>query len=142
MSQVDKLIDIAGRRSDEALLAWQQLKAQCSEAIRKLSLLKEYRERYSSLMRDGLEAGMPATATMAYLEFIGQIDEVVLRQESDLGSIEQACERQWQALVEARREKRTYEMVSERVAAREAEAALRRRHAEIDELIQRAVTLR
>jgi len=93
-------------------------------------------------MCDGLEAGMPATATMAYLEFIGQIDEVVLRQEVDLGSIEQACERQWQALVEARREKRTYEMLSERVAAREAEAALRRRHAEIDELIQRAAALR
>lgn len=142
MSQVDRLIDIAGRRSEEALFAWQQLRDQCSEAIRKLTLLKEYRERYRALMRDGLQVGMPATATMAYLEFIGQIDEVVLRQESDLGSIEKACERQWQALVEARREKRTYEALNERVAAREAEVALRRRHAEIDELIQRAVALR
>jgi flagellar export protein FliJ len=141
MSQVDKLINIAGRRSEEALLAWQKLRAQCGEAIRKLSLLKEYRERYRNLMRDGLQTGMPATATMAYLEFIGQIDEVVLRQESDLGTIEQACERQWQALVEARREKRTYEVLNERIAAREAEAALRRRHAEIDELIQRAAAL-
>ena len=79
MSQVDKLIDIAGRRSDEAMLAWQHLKAQCTEAIRKLSLLKEYRERYHALMRDGLESGMPATATMAYLEFIGQIDELIQR---------------------------------------------------------------
>jgi flagellar export protein FliJ len=142
MPQVDRLIDIAGRRSEEALLAWQQLRAQCAEAIRKLTLLKEYRERYHDRMRHGLEAGMPATATMAYLEFIGQIDEVVLRQENDLGSIEQACERQWQALVEARREKRTYEALNERLAAREAEAALRRRHAEIDELIQRAAALR
>jgi flagellar protein FliJ len=142
MSQVDRLIDIAGRRSEEALLAWQQLRAQCAEAIRKLTLLKEYRERYHDRMRDGLEAGMPATATMAYLEFISQIDEVVLRQENDLGSIEQACERQWQALVEARREQRTYETLNERLAAREAEAALRRRNAEIDELIQRAATLR
>lgn len=138
MSQVEKLIGLAGRRSDEALLAWQQLRAQCAEAMRKLSLLKQYRERYRDLMHTGLEAGMPATATMAYLDFIGQIDEVVLRQESDLGTIERACAQKWQTLLEARREKRTYEVLSERVAAREAEAALRRRHAEIDELIQRA----
>ena len=141
MSQLEKLINIAGHRTDEALLAWQQLRAQCAEAIRKLTLLKEYRERYRTMMRAGLEAGMPATATMAYLEFIGQIDEVVLRQESDLGTIELACERQWQQLLDARREKRTYEVLGDRVAAREAAAALRRQQAEIDELIQRAAAL-
>lgn len=141
MTQVDKLIDIAGQRSDEALRAWQQLRAQCAEAMRKLSLLKQYRERYRNLMHAGLEAGMPAAATVAYLEFIGQIDEVVLRQESDLGSIEQACARQWEMLTEARREKRTYELLGERVAARQAEAALRLRHAEIDDLIRRVATM-
>lgn len=141
MPRMDKLIDLAASRSDEALRAWQQLSEQCAEAMRKLQLLKEYRERYRGRMNAGLEAGMPATAMRAYLDFIGQIDEVVLRQESGLGTIEQACAQQWQALVEARREHRTFEILGERLAAKDAAAALRRRNAEIDDLIQRAVSM-
>jgi flagellar export protein FliJ len=135
---MDKLIGIAGRRSEEALLAWRRLRAQCDEAMRKLSLLKQYCERYRGLMRAALTEGMPAPATLAYLDFIRQIEEVVLRQESDIGSLEAACARHWQTLVEARREKRMYEILGERAAAREVQAALRRREAEMDELLQRA----
>jgi flagellar export protein FliJ len=141
MPQIHKLIDIAGRRSDEALAAWQQLREQCADAIRKLSLLQEHRARYLERMRASLEAGMPATATVAYLDFIGQIDEVVVRQQDNLHTIEQACARQWEVLVEARREKRTFEILGERDAARQAEAAVRRGQAEIDDLIHRAAML-
>jgi flagellar export protein FliJ len=141
MPRMDKLIDLAASRSDEALRAWQQLSEQCAEAMRKLALLKEYRERYQGRMAAGLEAGMPATAMRAYMEFIGQIDDVVLRQESALGTIEEACAQQWQLLVEARREQRTFEILGERIAAKDAEATLRRRNAEIDDLIQRAAAL-
>lgn len=141
MPRMNKLIGLAASRSDEALRAWQQLSEQCAEAMRKLALLKEYRERYRGRMTAGLEAGMPAAAMRAYMDFIGQIDEVVTRQESGLGTIEEACAQQWQALVEARREHRTFEILGERMAARDAEAALRRRNAEIDDLIQRASRL-
>jgi flagellar export protein FliJ len=141
MPPMDKLIGVAGQRSDEALRAWQQLSEQCADAMRKLALLKEYRERYRVRMSDGLAAGMPVTATRAYLDFIGQIDEVVQRQEHGLGTIEQACAHKWQELLVARREKRTFEILGERLAAKDAEAALRRRRAEIDELIQRAATM-
>jgi flagellar biosynthesis chaperone FliJ len=41
--------------------------------------------------------------------------------------------------VEARREKRTYEILSERAKMRKADTASRRKQAEIDELLQRAV---
>jgi flagellar export protein FliJ len=141
VSRIGKLMGMAGRRSDDALMAWQQLKVQCDEAMRKLSLLKQYRERYRDRMRTNLAEGMPATATLDYLAFIGQIDEVVLRQEGDLGNLQEACARQWQQLVEARREKRRYEILSEWAAAREAEALLRRQQAEIDELLQRAALM-
>jgi flagellar export protein FliJ len=141
MAGVDKLIDVAGRRSDEALVAWQRLRTQCDEALGKLSLLKQYRDRYGSRMHACLAAGMAATETVAYLDFIGQIDEVVLRQEADLGSLESACARRWQELIEARRERRMYEILGERIAARQAEAALRRGRAEIDELLQRAARM-
>lgn len=141
MPRMDKLIDLAASRSDEALRAWQLLRDQCAEAMRKLELLKEYRERYRGRMSAGLEAGMPVAAMRAYMDFIGQIDEVVLRQESGLGTIEQACAQQWEALIEARREQRTFEILGERLAAKDAEAALRRRNAEIDDLIQRASML-
>ncbi len=137
MAGLNKLIALAGRRSDGALATWQRLKTQCDEALTKLSLLKQHRERYREMLRAGLGEGMPALSTMAYLGFIGQIDEVVLRQESEVGRLEQACERQWQELVETRREKRVYEIVNERVASRELAAALRRAQAEIDDLLQR-----
>ncbi len=137
MSGLHKLITLAGRRSDGALVTWQRLKEQCEEALTKLSLLKQHRERYRDLLRTGLGEGMPAISTMAYLGFIGQIDEVVLRQESEVGRLEQACARQWQELVERRREKRMYEIVSERAASRELATALRRAQAEIDDLLQR-----
>ena len=138
---MDKLIGIAGRRSDEALLAWQQLRAQCDEALRKLSLLKQYRERYRDLMHGALQDGMPAAAMLAYLDFIKQIEEVVLRQESDIGSLEAACAERWQDLVTARREKRMYEILGERATAEEMQAVLRRKQAEVDELLQRATKL-
>lgn len=137
MSGLQKLISHAGRRSDGALATWQRLKEQCDEALAKLALLKQHRERYRDLLRSGLGEGMPALSTMAYLGFIGQIDEVVLRQESEVGRLEQACARQWQELVETRREKRMYEIVHERAASRELAAALRRAQAEIDDLLQR-----
>lgn len=137
MSALQHLITVAGRRSDGALADWQRLRQQCQEALTKLALLKQYRDRYHELLRSGLEEGMPAVSTVAYLGFIGQIDEVVLRQEGEVGRIEQACERQWQELVESRREKRMYEIVNERITSRELEAAFRRSQAEIDDLLQR-----
>ena len=137
MAGLNKLITLASHKSDGALATWQRLKKQCDDALTKLSLLKQHRERYREMLRSGLGEGMPAMSTMAYLGFIGQIEEVVLRQESEVGRLEAACLRQWEELIEIRREKRTYEIVSEKAAEREMASALRRSQAEIDELLQR-----
>jgi len=137
MAGLNKLITLASHKSDGALATWQRLKKQCDDALMKLSLLKQHRERYREMLRSGLGEGMPAMSTMAYLGFIGQIEEVVLRQESEVGRLEAACLRQWEELIEIRREKRTYEIVSEKAAEREMASALRRSQAEIDELLQR-----
>jgi flagellar export protein FliJ len=137
MASLHKLISVTGKRSDAAVVAWQRLKAQCDEALLKLSLLKQHRERYREMLNSGLGEGMPALSTMAYLGFIGQIEEVVLRQESEVGRLEAACSRQWEQLVELRREKRTYEVFTEKLAERELATALRRSQAEIDDLLQR-----
>jgi flagellar export protein FliJ len=137
MAALHKLISITGRKSDSALATWQRLKAQCDDALMKLSLLKQHRERYRELLNAGLGEGMPAMSTMAYLGFIGQIEEVVFRQEGEVGRLEAACTRQWHELTEIRREKRIYEIVHERTAERELMTALRRSQAEIDDLLQR-----
>ena len=137
MAALHKLISVTGKKSDDAIATWQRLKAQCDEALKKLSLLKQHRERYRDLLNANLGEGMPAMSTMAYLGFIGQIEEVVLRQESEVGRLEAACTRQWEELVEIRREKRTYEIVNERAVERELASALRRSQAEIDDLLQR-----
>jgi flagellar export protein FliJ len=141
MPGMNKLIDLAGRRSAEARAAWQRLRGQCDEALRKLSLLKQYRERYRGLLDAALKQGMPAMATLAYVDFIKQIEEVMLRQESDIGSLEAACAQRWQELVDTRRELRIYGIVSERAAAEEEQKALRHRQARLDELLQRAAQL-
>ena len=137
MASLHKLISVTGKRSDAAVVAWQLLKAQCDEALLKLSLLKQHRERYREMLNTGLGEGMPAMSTMAYLGFIGQIEEVVLRQENEVGRLEAVCARQWEQLVELRREKRTYEVFTEKLAERELATALRRSQAELDDLLQR-----
>ena len=138
MSGLQTLIQFAGRRSDGALMAWQRLRAQCDQARQKLLMLKQHEANYRDLMRCDLQQGISASATMTYIGFIGQIEAVVVRQEGEIGSLEEACARQWQELVEARREKRMYEILAERAAARQSEAAARRAAAEFDELVQRA----
>ena len=137
MAALHKLIDVTGRRGDAAVAAWQHLKAQCDDALLKLSLLKQHVERYRQMLNSGLGQGMPAMSTMSYLGFIGQIEEVVSRQETEVGRLEAACLRQWEELIEIRREKRGYEIVSEKAAEREMTTALRRSQAEIDDLLQR-----
>ena len=137
MASLHKLISVTGKKSDGALATWKRLKAQCDEALMKLSLLKQHRERYRDLLNAGLGEGMPAMSTMAYLGFIGQIEEVVQRQETEVGRLEAACARQWEELTEIRREKRTYEIVNERAAERELATALRRSQTEIDDLLRR-----
>src|SRR5258708_32964813 len=109
MSALHKMIELAEQRSDGALLTWQRLKQQCDEALMKLSLLKQHRGRYHNLFRAGLEQGMPAMSTMAYLGFIGQIDEVVIRQESVVGRIEAPGTQQWRGVCGRRRDKRRCE---------------------------------
>jgi flagellar export protein FliJ len=140
MAGLRTLIDVTRRRTEGALVTWQRLRTQCDDARQKLLLLKQHGDHYRDLMRAGLRQGMPAASTMAYVGFIGQIEEVVVRQETEVGSLEEVCARQWQELVDARREKRMYEILGERAAARELEAASRRGQAEIDELLQRLAT--
>jgi flagellar export protein FliJ len=89
-------------------------------------------------MSAGLQQGMSATSVMAHIGFLGQIETVVGRQENEIGSLEDACARQWRELIEARREKRMCEILNERAATRNADAASRRGQADIDELLQRA----
>jgi flagellar export protein FliJ len=137
MAALHKLISVTEKRSDAAVATWQRLKAQCDEALLKLSILRQHVERYRQMLNAGLGEGMPAMSTMAYLGFIGQIEEVVQRQENEVVRLEAACTRQWQELIEVRREKRTYEIVSEKAAERELATALRRSQSEIDDLLQR-----
>ncbi|HEX3860963.1 MAG TPA: flagellar export protein FliJ [Stellaceae bacterium] len=140
-SDMKVLINLAGHRSDDAIATWQNLQQQCQQALAKLALLKEHRERYEDLLRGGLQRGMSAIATRAYLNFTRQIDDIVHRQQDEVERIEAAVARQWEHVVELRREKRVYEILGERAAAQELETALRRSQSEIDDLLQRAASL-
>src|SRR3984957_20959471 len=105
MASLHRLISVTGKKSDAAVATWQRLKAQCDDALMKLSLLKQHVERYRQMLNTGLGEGMPAMSTMAYLGFIGQIEEVVLRQGNEVGRLEAGGARPWEQLGELRRER-------------------------------------
>jgi flagellar export protein FliJ len=138
MSGFAILVKLAEHRADEAVAAWQRLTAQCDDARDKLVLLQRHRETYRELTQAGLRHGMPAGAILAYVGFIGQIETVVVRQSNELGELEAACVRQWQAVVDSRRDKRRYEILAERVNARDAAAAAQRTRVETEEALARA----
>ena len=139
MPGLGALIEFAGRRVDAAMIAWQRLRTQCDEAKHKLLLLKQHGEGYGNLMHARLQDGMSATSMVSHIGFIGQIEAIVGRQESEVRGLEEGCTRLWQELVEARREKRMYEILSERAKMAKDAMASRHMQAEIDELLQRAV---
>jgi flagellar export protein FliJ len=141
MSGYQSLADLAGNQADTQQVQWRRLLGQCDGAKRKLIQLRQYAERYHLQMRSHLSDGMEATATMIFLRFIGQIEAVIAKQEREVTRLEQACLEQWHRLVEARREKRMYEVLRDRAAAEKVALALRRSQAEIDELMGRIVKL-
>jgi flagellar export protein FliJ len=138
MSGLALLLELAGRRADDAVAAWQRLDAQCADARHKLALLEQHRDAYRRLTDSGLRDGMPAGAIAARIGFIGQIEAVLGRQAQELERLEAACAHHWQALVDARRDRRGYEILTERVAARAAAAAARRIGRETDDALSRA----
>jgi flagellar export protein FliJ len=138
MKALTTLIKLAERRTDEAVTAWRRLHAQCEDARHKLDLLQRHGEGYRDLMRADLQRGMPATAIAACLGFIGQIEAVVGHQQRELVQLEEACAHQWQELVTLRGERRMFEILSERAAAKDAATVAHRQRREIEEALMRA----
>jgi len=132
---------VGSSRVDQQLAIWRKLMAQCQEAQHKLATLGQFAERYREQMRSQLLEGMAASASMAFIGFIGQVEAVTRKQQAEVTRLEAACAEQWQHLVEARREKRMYEILRDRAQAEELAADLKRAQAEIDELLGRIVKL-
>lgn len=141
MSGYDSLAEFVGHRADRQQVAWRKLMGQCDGAKRKLAQLRGYAERYRVQMDGQLSAGMEATASLAFLRFIGQIETVIAKQETEVARLERVCLEQWHLVVEARREKRMYEILRDKETAEKLGAELRRSQAEIDELTGRIVKL-
>jgi flagellar export protein FliJ len=141
MSSYQSLADFVGDRADRQQVRWRQVMNQCDDSKRKLVQLRQYADRYRAQMTGQLHDGMDATATMGFVRFIGQIETVIAKQESEVARLDQACHQQWQQLVEARREKRMYEILRDKASAEKLAAELRRGQAEIDELMGRIVKL-
>lgn len=142
MKGLASLIKLAERRTEQAVLAWQRLHAQCDDAKQKMLLLQKHGDGYRDLMRTDLQQGMQAASSTAHIDFIHQIEAVSVRQGTELGQLEQACARQWQELVSARRDQRMYEILQERAATRDAATASQRQQAESDEAVMRAARTR
>jgi len=139
MTSYQSLADFVGDRADRQQVRWRQVMSQCDESKRKLIQLRQYADRYRAQMTGQLHDGMDAAATMGFLRFIGQIEGVIAKQEGEVARFEAAATLQWQQLVEARREKRMYEILRDKAEAEKLAAALRRSQAEMDELMGRIV---
>jgi flagellar export protein FliJ len=134
------LLKLAEQRAEAALLLWQRLNAQCADATDKLIALERHSATYRDRLDGGLSDGASSDSIVAQLCFIQQIEAVALRQRSELSELEAARARQWQELLLLRRERRIYEILGERAAARAAAQTRRRGQKHIDELAQRAAS--
>jgi flagellar export protein FliJ len=132
------VLKLARHRAEAALVAWQRADGQCADAKAKLAALERHAEAYREGLAARLQQGAAAAAVADELGFIGQIAAVVSRQRIELGQLETASAHHWQELVAVRREQRMYQLLSERAAARVAEAARLRRQRAIDEALQLA----
>lgn len=135
------LVDFVGTEANRQFAAWRQVMNQCDDAKQKLAQLRQYAERYRQQMQAQLHDGVAANSTMVFLRFIAQIESVIAKQEREVARLDEACRRQWQRLVEARREKRMYEILRDRAAAEELAGDLRRSQREIEELLGKVVKL-
>lgn len=142
MSGLATLIKLAERRAQEAVLDWQRLTARRDDAGGKLLRLQQHRQVYRDLMQTGLRHGMPAATIVAHLGFIAQIEAVAERQQSEFGELEAACATQYDLVVNARREQRIYEVLSEQTKAGAATAASRQQQIEAGDMLQRAARTR
>lgn len=142
MSGLATLIKLAERRAQQAVLDWQRLTARRDDARGKLARLEQHRQVYRDLMQTGLQHGMPAAKIIAHLDFIAQIEAVVARQHSEFSELEAACAQHYDAVVNARREQRIYEILREQIRAQEVTAESRRQHLETGEILQRAARTR
>jgi flagellar export protein FliJ len=141
MSAYQSLADFVGHEANRQFAAWRHLMSQCDNAKQKLVQLRQYAERYRRQLQSQLQNGLPANSIMVFLRFIGQIEDVIAKQDREVTRLELACRQQWQILVEARREKRMYEILRDRAAAEKLAAELRRSQSEIDELLGKVVKL-
>lgn len=138
MSGLATLLRLAERRAQQAVLDWQRLDARRHDAEDKLVRLQKHRQAYCELMQQGLRHGMPAAASVGHIGFIAQIEAVVARQHSEIAELEAASARCHEAVVNARREQRIYELLIEQLKVQAASAASRHEHLETGELLQRA----
>jgi len=129
---------VAERQLEEAQRRWGVLAKECAAARRKLNLLRQYGENYRIQLESGVRQGLAASQAMLVATFIRRVADVVAREEAQVQQLEEACEREWAELVEARRHKRMIEILIDRDALRKAEETLRRSQREIDDLISRA----
>jgi flagellar export protein FliJ len=134
------LLKLAERRAEAALLLWQRLNAQYADAKDKLSALERHGVTYRDRLDAGLQQGAAAGSVTGHLGFIGQIEAVAAQQQGELGQIEAARAQHWQELLSLRREKRMYEILGERVAARAAVQARHRQQTALDEWARRAAS--
>ncbi|MGH7072996.1 MAG: flagellar export protein FliJ [Stellaceae bacterium] len=141
MSGYQNLADFVGKEANRQFVAWRGLMDQCDNAKRKLAQLRQYAERYRQQLQSQLADGLAANSTMVFLGFIGQIESVIAKQERDVARLDLACRQQWQKLVEARRERRMYEILDDRAETEKMAADLRRRERELDELLGKVVKL-
>jgi flagellar protein FliJ len=141
MSGYHSLANFVGNEANRQFAAWRRLIDQCDNAQHKLVQLRQYAERYRQQLQLNLAAGLAANSTMVFLRFIGQIEGVIAQQEREVARLELACRQQWQNLVDARREKRMYEILQDRAVAENLATELRRSERQIDELLGKVVKL-
>lgn len=128
----------ADREVEAAQRRWAALSKECAGGRQKLVLLQQYGEGYRAQLEAGACQGLAAGQAVAITAFMRRIAEIIIIEEGRVRQLEETAEREWTRLVEARRQRKMIDLLTERDAQKKLEVELRRSEREIDDLLGRA----
>jgi flagellar FliJ protein len=141
-SQLDTLIDLARRETDDAAKRLGAALKAVSDAEEKLNMLVGYRDEYSRKFQASQQAGITPMAYRNFQAFMEKLDSAIHGQEEVLRHTQKRGEQEkatWQA---AERKRMSYSTLRDREAAKQQKLEAKRDQKAMDEHASRQAFFR
>lgn len=132
-SSLQTLIELSGKKSDEAAKSLGAALRACEEAEAKLRLLVQYRDDYLVRRHSCMEIGISSAQLGNYEAFLGKLELAISGQTRVSSDARQRAEHARLAWIECERKKKSFSALSDRAALEKALALARIEQKDNDE---------